>query len=205
MKIIKIIAFSLLFLSATFANSDARWMSFNYDMSFAAPKLHDYIDKPSFQGFSFNFNNAITPYITLGGRFAWNNFYEKRDRQSYNFVKDGVGGTITGVIYRRVAGMQTVFQTTFVGRNSSILLPYLTVGLGASWDSKEQLIGIWSSYDNTVHFIVRPEIGLIIPFNGVGINISGGFNGIVNNSNRDVNDISNYTVSIGFTFGQFDD
>ena len=194
----------LIILIASFSlSARSRWMTGTYEMSFAAPRLHDFLDKPSFQGFGFNFYEGISDYFMVGGRFSWNNFFQKFERDSYSFLADGQGTTITAVQYKRVSSMAFMAEATFVARNSSILLPYLSVGIGPSWDSKEHVVGIWSTYYGTVHFIVRPEIGLIIPFNSVGVKIAGGYNGIVNNSDTGVDDIDNFTVGIGVAFGSF--
>lgn len=201
MKAIKQIVLLVLLTSFSLtARDNASWMTMTYEMGFLPD---DFIGRPAFEGFGFNFYNGISDYVMLGGRFGWNNFFEKIDRHSVNFHDGAKAGTVSGTQYRRVSTMGFLFEGTFVGRNSSILLPYLSVGLGPSWDRKENLIGIWDVYSETVHFVIRPEIGLVIPFDKMGIKVAGGYNGIFNNSDSGADDLDHFTVGVGIAFGDF--
>lgn len=201
MKTLKQVIVLILLASFSLSASDfGSWMTMTYEMGFMPD---EFIERPAFEGFGFNFYNGINDYVMLGGRFGWNNFFEKIDRHSVNYHDGAVAGTVTGTQYRRASTMQFLFEGTFVGRNSSILLPYLSVGMGPSWDRKENLIGIWNVTKETVHFAIRPELGLIVPFDKVGVKLSGAYNGIFNNSDSGTDDMDHFTIGLGIAFGNF--
>lgn len=202
MKSIKTIAVLVLLLTLS-VSAKNRWLTMTYEMGFSSPNLNEFIDKPSFQGFGFNFYEGLNDYFMIGGRFGWNNFQEKIDRGTYSKTEDGYFHTATLTQYRRVSSMNFLVEGTFVARNSSMLLPYISAGIGPSWDRKEQLLGIWTIDKSTVHLIIRPEIGVILPFGTFGLKLSGGYNGIINNSDSGVDGIDHFTVGIGFGLGEF--
>lgn len=191
----------LVLITVLSVSAKNRWLSFTYEMGFASPNLNEFIDKPSFQGFGFNFYEGLNDYFMIGGRFGWNNFQQKIDRDTYSKYEDGYLHTATLTQYRRVSSMNFMVEGTFVARNSTMLLPYISAGIGPSWDRKEQLIGIWTVDKSSVNLILRPEIGVIFPFGTFGVKLSGGYNGIVNNS--DIEGIDHFTVGIGFSLGEF--
>ncbi len=56
-----------------------------YSIGFGTGDMHDYIGKPSFRGFTFDYRNLATSNIGVGVDFGWNVFYEEKADDVYEY------------------------------------------------------------------------------------------------------------------------
>jgi hypothetical protein len=176
MKKIKLTAiFTCLMLfssSALFAQGGGVW-NFTWDIGFPVGTTSDFISATSFRGFAIEGRGYVTDRFLVGGRAAWNVFYEKPGW----VTRDLGNATITG-FNRKYLNAIPLMITGHYEFGSGMVLPYVGVGLGTYYMESRDYLGIYYVRDNTWHFGMYPEVGVVIPFgnSNSGFNVNAKYN-----------------------------
>ena len=199
MKNTKIIlsAILLLILSTIGFAQGGSYVTVEYQLGFPGKKMSNFVEKPAYSGFNLEFTELITPYLGLGGSFGWNNFYQEWDRQAYS-VASLPNANFIASRWRQIDAMPVLFKTSFIYDNAQVVVPFASVGIGAYFMRKREIVGPISSDRSSTHFGLRPELGAMFMFGGVGIRMSGAFNGVFNNG--DATGMSHWNLALGVTF-----
>ena len=167
----RIIIFALII--ATVAGARAQEFSmvnFSWNVSLPMSDQSDFISDASLRGFSMGGVKMITPYIGVGGSFSWEVFNE---RESGTFTNsDGI--VISGLQLRYMNVLPIMANVRyFLGEDGSIR-PFFGLGVGTIRGRKRIEMGIFVVEDNTWHFGLEPEAGVLIPFgiSGWGASLS---------------------------------
>jgi hypothetical protein len=174
-KIKYIAALSLLMLigSSSFAQGGGVW-NFTWDIGFPVGSTSDFISQTSLRGFAIEGRSFVTDRILIGGRGAWNVFYE-----NFGWVTNDIdeNATINGYS-RRYINMVPLMLTSHYEFGNGLILPYIGFGIGTYYIERRDFLGIYYIQDKAWHFGIYPEIGLVIPFgnSNTGVNINAKYN-----------------------------
>lgn len=171
-KLIAALSFLMLIGSSSFAQGGGVW-NFTWDIGFPVGSTSDFISQPSLRGFAIEGRGYVTDRILIGGRGAWNVFYENFGwvtEQSDNITINGFKRRYMNAIPLMVTGHYEF------GRGS--VLPYVGIGLGTYYIETRDFLGIYYIREKAWHFGMYPEIGVVIPFGGggTGVNINAKYN-----------------------------
>ena len=70
-------------------------LSMSYNIAVPLGDFSNYINLTSFRGMNVQLDYYLSDRLAIGGTIGWNGFYQKKDRESYDFN----GGAINGVRY----------------------------------------------------------------------------------------------------------
>ena len=168
---------TLLILSLIFAISFSSYSqgggiwNFQWVIGFPVGETNDFLDQTSFRGFGLEGRGYVTDKLTVGGRAAWQTFY-----QDNGFVTSELGdnGAISGFQRRYINAIPlTVNSHYYFGYG--LVLPYVGVGIGGYYIETRDYLGIYYVREKAWHFGVAPEVGVVVPFgsgSSTGLNVA---------------------------------
>lgn len=160
---------------SSFAQGGGIW-NFNWDIGFPLGSTSDFIGKPSFRGFAVEGRGYVTDRLLVGGRGAWNTFYENKDWVTET-LPDNPNATIHGY-QRNYMNIIPLMITGHYEFGYGAVLPYIGIGIGTYYIESRKYLGIYYVEDDAWHFGVYPEIGAVIPFgsSNTAFNINAKYN-----------------------------
>ncbi len=144
--------------------------NFDWNMGFSMGETKDFIENPSFRGFSIEGRGFVTDKITVGGIGAWNVFYE-----DFGNVVLEDGDTKLWGYKRRYLNVMPLMVTAHYYFAQNSIQPYIGLGLGTYYIESRDFMGIYYLQGKDWHFGVAPEIGLVIPFSNSNTGANIGF------------------------------
>lgn len=165
MKKILIIAICLLGLSPFIK---AQMLNLNYQIGLPLGDTKDYINKASFRGFDLEYHQFLGEKFSIGGALGWNVYYKEKDNATGDFKFSGNDAvyTMTGNQYRYIntVPMLAIGRYYFTDE-SSMIRPFVGLGVGTSWTEKRLELGQYSSTISRWQFSLAPEAGMYVPIN----------------------------------------
>ncbi len=158
---------------SSFAQGGGVW-NFNWDIAFPMGSTSDFIGKPSFRGFAIEGRGYVTDKLLVGGRGAWNTFYENN-----GWVTEDITETATIHGYqRKYMNVVPLMLTGHYEFGYGAVLPYIGIGIGTYYIEARDYLGIYYVQDKAWHFGVYPEIGAVFPFgsSNTAFNINAKYN-----------------------------
>jgi len=197
MKKIKYISILVLLLSFGFSGYSQGGGIWNFQWAMGLPlgSTSDFIGQFSVRGFGIDGRGYVTDRITVGGRAAWNTFYEN----SGWVTEESDNITINGYKRRYINAVPlTVNSHYYFGFGA--VLPYIGVGVGAYYIETRDFMGIYYLRESAWHFGVAPEIGVVIPFgnSNTGINFAVKYNYAA--KTKDTREISWLEIDLGIAY-----
>lgn len=170
----------------------------NYTMSMAVGETGEYISSPSFRGLSFEGGEFISDNVSIGGVITWSVFFEKSTNES--FTEDNM--TITGTQYRYLNVFPILFQAHYyINSDDDKPSVYMGGGAGAYRMVKRTSLGIWQSEQNSWHFGISPEVGILIPLGiSTDLNIGMKYHYVIKTS--ETTDFSWFGLNVGIALGR---
>ncbi len=147
----------LLFSNGTQAQ-DWYW-GMSYGMTAPVSDTKDFTEGVSWRNFAVDILATIRSNTAVGVNFGWNVFNDITAEVS-SLENVDVGGTQFRYI-NSFPMLATVRQ--FTGRSGGPRFFY-GAGIGAQYVKNRVDVGQWRLEDNTWHFALAPEIGVILPF-----------------------------------------
>jgi hypothetical protein len=195
----KIALIILLFASTSVFSQGGGYWNFQWNMGFPVGGTTDFISQPSFRGFGLEGRGFVTDQLLVGGRIAWNVFYQDDEfttRQvNETTVLHGYSQKYMNAVPLMVTGHYEFNQT------GGSVLPYVGVGIGTYYIQTRDFVSIYYVEDNTWHFGFYPEVGIVVP---LGTNSNTGFNAAVQYNmaaKTSDSDAQNWIgVNIGFSY-----
>lgn len=145
----------------------------NFDWNIGIPlgETADFIDQPSFRGFSVEGKGFVTDNMTVGGQAGWQTFY-----QDFGWVTEAVGET--GTVYgykRRYLNAVPIMVSWDYYFMQGLVMPYLGFGVGTYYMESRNFLGSYYIQGDDWHFGLAPEVGVAVPFGsgtaGVNVNV----------------------------------
>jgi len=164
MKNIKYLIIVIVLVLISSVRSDAQYnnevfLSYNLGLPMADSK--DYVSTFSYAGAEVNLKRFVKPNVSLSLSFAWNVFY-KETSDMISLPNADISGKQNRYLNTvpMLAGAQYYF-----GRNSNSVKPYVGANIGALYLGRRLQIGVYDITENTWHFMLQPEAGLIFNLN----------------------------------------
>jgi outer membrane protein W len=202
-----VIGILLFFVSTSVSAQRSGMWHFQYDMGVPLGNTSDFVSNFSPRGFALEGQGYVSENFSVGGRIAWNVFYEDTGwtLETINPKSGDVGAggeSIDVYAYRKhYMNIMPLMVTGHYTFNSNKVIPYIGAGIGTYYIHQRNQVGIYIFDTDQWHFGVAPEAGIVIPFGqgsnwGVDINVR--YNFAVKTKNYDSQTWLN--TSVGLTY-----
>jgi len=84
-------------------------------------------------------------------------FYEKKDKETYSRGT----ASLTGVQFRYQNEVPLLASIDYMISSDKPLKPYIGLGIGTIYTERSTNMNLYSIYETTWHFAVKPELGLL--------------------------------------------
>lgn len=160
-----------------------------------------FITNTSWAGGRFDYRRMISPNLSVGIGVSWNSFSEYIPLTTYQ--KPNGDGAVTADIVKDIYVTPVTVSCHYYFKAGNKILPYIGLGLGGQYNDQTIYMNIFTLDENNVGFVVRPEVGIILPFNEKGgIYFSAAYNYATNeNSDFNIDHFQHVALTLGFTFG----
>ena len=167
-----------------------------YSMGFATGDMGDFIDKPSFRGFTIDYRRLVQPNVGVGFEAGWNVFYSEESYAVYTQENVSLGGRQ----FRYQNQVPLFFSVDYYFHPDETINPFAGLGLGTMYSRRNTDMGQYTLEEDAWNFALRPEIGVIYEVNPeFGFSLTGkyyyGFEA------GDLNEpMSYFALNVGFVF-----
>lgn len=175
-------------------------VAFNYSYGKASGDLNTFIPRKSFRGANFDYRYFYKRELSFGFQTGWNSFKKKFPRAVFETDK----GTLSAVQTRYFYTFPFLLNIDYYLRSSHYIMPYVGGGLGPYLVNYEKWYGVVNFRNQSLHFGLRPEAGVIIPIGntGLGFNINGKYN-YVFYAHNEIRNLNYFEFCAGVYFGYF--
>lgn len=183
-------------LSSSIASAQESIFHIGWDVAVPTGELEEYIGEVSARGLTIGGRKFLYDFISVGGKTGWQTFYARYDgTQEVNENLD-----ITGVQLRYLNVfpiMANVFY--YLGQDEGVR-PYLGTNVGITFSTQRTEIGLFSASQNSTHFGIAPEVGVLIPIGlaGGGLIVSARYEQAFKSDNNF--QIQYFTFNLAFNF-----
>jgi outer membrane protein len=133
------------------------YASAQYSINFPMGNTADFISKPSFRGFTFDYRYEVTPRILVGLSAGWYTFYNEAGFDSYTSKDESI--TASGQQYRYMNSVPLLVMADYYFSEEN-LKPFIGVGLGTTYNRADLEMGMYTWRVDPWQFSVAPEAGL---------------------------------------------
>lgn len=200
-KIVAYISLALV-LSAGYnmaAAQDGLQMKLGYNANMPVGSFKDFMGENSYRGFNGEISYPVNQRLRVGLGVAYNDYYEKIPRQTYQ-TKDG---TISAVVTNSIQTTPILLKANYDLLKQSFIKPYIGIGAGFNLINFSQYFGEFNSGKTAFKPALSADAGVNIPFNrnrmGAGLNLGANFNYMPFKYNE-VDNLNNVGVHLGVYF-----
>jgi hypothetical protein len=187
-----LLSFLVLLGFSSFAQGGGIW-NFTWDIGFPVGSTSDFISQPSLRGFAIEGRGYVSDRLLIGGRGAWNTFYE-----DFGWVTTQTENLTINGYQRRYMNVVPIMITGHYEFGRKVL-PYIGLGIGTYYIETRDFKGQYYIRENAWHFGIYPEVGIVIPFNrNTGVNINAKYNYAA--KTKDTNEQSWISLGIGLSY-----
>lgn len=148
------------------AAARAQYLStLTYSVSFPTGDTKDFVDNDSWIGVNFEGQRFISPTVSAGLSFGFNEFYHRE-----NSTIQITNGATTGESYRHLNVFPILVTAHFYpnrhsgrGYGEARTLPYAMLGAGTYFIRQVFDFGVFEFTEDAWHFGLAPEIGILVP------------------------------------------
>ena len=164
MKTRALLAIPLALLLSSGAQAQQWFGAISYGMSTPVSDTKDFTRGTSWRNFGVDLVAIVNPNTTVGVSFAWNVFNEVTGT-----VSSVSGIEISGTQFRYINSLPILVTFREYFRTPAGARPFIGVGVGPHLVKQRVDVGVWTITENTWHFVVAPEVGLV---SSVGLAVS---------------------------------
>ena len=194
----KLFILSFLFMGTLAASAQESIFQIGWDVAIPTGDLKEqYIDEPSFRGVTIGGRKFLTDFFSVGGKAGWQTFYTRFDG-TYQ-IDENADITGTQLRYLNIYPIQANFHY-YLGQDEGVR-PYLGANVGVVFANQRTDVGIFTIGQNSTHFGVSPEVGVLIPIGlaGGGVIISGKYEQAFQTNKTDIH-YQYFSVNLHFLF-----
>jgi hypothetical protein len=137
------------------------WFGGSYSNSYAVGDFKDYMSRPSWTGFSFEYKSHIMENLAVGVNMGFNFFNEYRDKASYTYETI----TATGMQRRHTSAIPMMATCAYEGPAGDKLRWFAGLGVGTTYLYRYTNFGSFTFSRETWQFLLAPEVGILYPVN----------------------------------------
>jgi hypothetical protein len=153
--------FLILFVVVSAPAFSQHLTALQYSIGFGSGDLSDFIDKPSFRGFTIDYRKLIQPNIGVGFDAGWNVFYTDKPYDVYTIETLSYGGKQ----WRYNNQVPLLVAVDYYFHPDETINPFVGLGLGTMYSRRNTDMGQYTLEEEAWHFALRPEIGIMYAFN----------------------------------------
>jgi opacity protein-like surface antigen len=169
--------------------------SLQYSMGFGTGDLGDFIDKPSFRGFTIDYRKMVQPNIGVGFDVGWNVFYSERDYDVYTIETLSYSGRQ----FRYSNHMPLLVAVDYYMDDGEGITPFGGLGIGTMYTRRNTDMGQYTLEQDAWHFAIRPEVGIMYEVNdGVNLSVTGKY--YMGFEAGDLDTQNYFSLNFGFVF-----
>jgi hypothetical protein len=157
----KLSGIAILSVCASIQQAAAQTSSFttSYTASFPMGETRNFISKPGFRGFTFDYRYHQNKQVSFGLSTGWYVFYEEMGFDTYVTEE---GATYWAKQFRYLNSFPILATLTCFSKSDKMVTPFIGVGAGITYMRKEVKTRPFSNEVDPWHFTVAPEAGLRI-------------------------------------------
>jgi opacity protein-like surface antigen len=194
-KIYLTLAIGLITIGALHAQSNI--VTFNYSMGFGTGDVKDFISKPSFRGFGFDFRKLVTPNVGVGGSIGWNVFYEELAKDAYTVGNS----TLSGKQFRYSNHIPMLANATYYLKPGEQFNPFVGLGIGVTYTRRNTDMNLYTLEQEAWNFTLQPEFGFLYNMSDeAAFSVSGKFNQGFKAGSELKEAQSFFSLNLGFAF-----
>ncbi len=203
----KIFSF-LLITCLTFGGLSAQgyvkqYYTLGWQMTQPVGDFSDFANQYSLRGGYFDGKFFLKENISIGFNLSYDGFNEEKDRSTYSV---GPGTVVTASVYNYVVEVPITFGGFYHFRKTTDMIqPYAGLGIGLNYITEHTIVQDWDIYDDQWAFIVKPEVGMYVPFGATspfGFNVKVAYEINTNSlstSQRDYDYLQAFNIGLGIT------
>lgn len=188
---------ALFFATASFAQSGAMTNLFAGSWEIAFPTNSDFLTKTSLAGGRLEYRKFIKQNVSVGLAASWNSFDQYFNTQTYQ-KSDGTGAVTTDMV-RQIYTVPITATVHYYFKGSTHVLPYVGIGIGTQYSEQNAYFNVYELNSTNWGFVVRPEVGVLLPFNRYwNVLLAGGYNFSTNkNDEFKIDNLKQWTLNVG--------
>ncbi len=158
MKTRALLAIPFALLLSSGVQAQQMYWGMSYGMTTPVSDTKDFTDDTSWRNWGVDLLAIVNPNTTVGVSFGWNVFNEITPT-----VSSISGIEIAGTQFRYINSLPILVSVRrFLGMRGRAR-PFIGVGVGPHLVKQRVDVGLWTVSENTWHFGVAPEVGLVVP------------------------------------------
>ena len=195
-KILLTLAIGLITVGALHAQG-GNVAAFSYSMGFGTGDMGDFISKPSFRGFNFDYRRMVTANIGVGTSIGWDVFYEELPKGTYTLGNE----SLTGKQFRYSNNVPMLASISYYLKPGETLSPFFGLGIGTMYTRRNTDMNLYTIEQEAWNFLLQPEVGLLYSLgNGAALFASAKYNQGFAAGSELTESQSYFTLNIGFAF-----
>lgn len=156
-KIIFLMIFGFLLMTAKSYSQQDSYMSVQYSVSIPTGDMGEYISKTSWRGVLIEYRGYVRSNLFVGMDAGWNVFYEKKDSDTYTQGTE----SLTGVQYRYQNQVPLLATIDYLIVSDKALKPYVGLGIGTMYSERSTDMNLYRLKQNSWQFAVKAEVGVL--------------------------------------------
>jgi outer membrane protein W len=175
----------------------------SWNMGFPNGRMATFTDETSFAGFGVDFQRFTSDNVTFGGSFSWN-VWSELTGETIEFTQ----GAVTGTQVRYINSFPLFLNAHYyLGHKADQFRPFFGLNVGTYYILQRLEIGTWAFDNDSWHFGLAPEGGLLIAISRgtylIGtLRYNYAFDAGENLAGKDDNSYSYWGVNIGISWMQ---
>lgn len=172
-------------------------LSLSYNIAIPTTEFADYINIASFRGMNVQLDYYLSDQLAIGASLGWNGFYQKKDRESYDFN----GGAVNGVRYNYLYQLPLYLKIQYRLIDEGDITPYAALSAGGIYTEHETYLGYIGFSDDNWTFGTAPEVGALFMLGQTGWEFKASAVYHINFYNmNNLNTIQNLSFGLGFNY-----
>jgi outer membrane protein W len=161
---------------------------------------NDFLSKTSYTGGKLEYRHFIKHNVTVGGFIGWRSYYEYFPTATYENPEKTQA--VTTDMYRYIYNLPMGANVHYYFQGGKMIKPFVGLGLGAQYSEQTVYYNIFYSEDKNWGFLVRPEVGAIIPLQDQwGILVGATYSYSTNKNDAvKIKSLGDLNFQIGFVF-----
>ncbi|MDO6761447.1 OmpW family outer membrane protein [Tamlana sp. 2_MG-2023] len=169
--------------------------SLNYIIGVPTGETADFTCPTSFRGVGFDYTHMLNSNVGIGVSASLQTFYDELGKVTTTSGTE----TITAYRFNYINSLPIYATGSYFFSNSKKLTPFVSLGIGAMYNNKQQDLGLYTLENDAWQFSVRPEAGLDYKINyGLSFRTAIRYNYAVESG--DLEGLSHLALTLGVTW-----
>lgn len=164
-SMLAVACFAIASLSAQSYNK--QYYSLGWQLTQPLGDFSDFANQFSLRGGYFDGKIFLKENFSVGFGISYAGYNEEKARATYSISDPGTGTvtSVTAAVYNYVVEVPfTVGGYYHFNTTSDNIQPYAGLGIGLNYITEHTIVQDWDLYDDQWAFVMKPEVGMYVPF-----------------------------------------